>query len=66
MATVSKDRLRELLEDSMADVAMLMADSVGYQQRLLEIRQRVSAVWELADLGEVPEFEVQSKAVKVS
>ena len=66
MASVSKERLRELLEDAMSDVAMAMADSVSYQQRLMGVRQRCADVWSLADLGDVPEFELQPRAVKVS
>lgn len=66
MATVSKDRIREVLEDAMTDVALAMADSVSYQQRLMEVRQRVAAVWQMADLGEVPEFETRVSARRVS
>lgn len=66
MATVSKDRLREILEEAMEDVAMAMADSVSYQQRLLEIRAHCTEVWSLADLGDAPAFEMQARAVKVS
>lgn len=66
MATVSKDRMREVLEDAMTDVALAMADSVSYQQRLMEVRQRVAAVWQMADLGEVPEFETRVSARRVS
>ncbi len=62
----SKERLRELLEDAMADVAQAMSDSMTHQQRLLSVRQRCADVWELADLGDVPEYEAQVRAVKVS
>ena len=66
MAEVSKARMREVLEDAMADVAMAMTDSVSYQQRLLAVRQRCAEVWQMADLGDVPEYETQIRAVKVS
>lgn len=57
MATVSKERMREVLEEAMEDVAMLMADGMNYQQKLLELRQRCAEMWGMADLGEVPAFE---------
>lgn len=67
MAEISKLRLRAVLEDAMGDVAMLMSDSVTYQQRLLEIRARCAEVWNMAELGDdLPEYEVKPRAVKVS
>ena len=64
--TASKDRLREVLEEAMEDVAMLMADTTNYQARLMEVRQRCAEVWAMGGLGEVPEYEVQAKARRVS
>lgn len=57
---VSKERLREQLESSMEDVAMLMSDTVAFQERL---RSRRSG--RMADLGDVPEWEVRVKAQRV-
>lgn len=62
---VSKDRLRQQLEASMEDVAMLMSDTVSYQERLKDVRASIAEVWKMADLGDVPEWEVRVKAVKV-
>lgn len=62
---VSKERLREQLESSMEDVAMLMSDTVAFQERLKEVRSAVAEVWKMADLGDVPEWEVRVKAQRV-
>jgi hypothetical protein len=66
VAAISKDRLREQLEASMEDVAMLMSETVNFQERLREIRAATAEVWKMADLGDVPEWETQVRAVKVS
>lgn len=66
MAAISKDRLREQLEAAMEDVAMLLSDSVTYQERLKEVRSACAEVWKMADLGDVPEWETRVRAVKVS
>lgn len=63
---VSKDRLREILEAAMEDVAMAMSEGTRSQHRLLEVRQACATVWQMADLGDVPEYETQVRAVKVS
>ena len=62
---VSKERLREQLEASMEDVAMAMTDMRSTEERLREIRASIAEVWKMADLGDVPEWEVRVKAVKV-
>lgn len=66
MAQVSKERLREALEGAMEDVAMALGDSMTYQQRLLAVRQRCAEVWQMAELGDVPDFEAQVRVRKVS
>lgn len=66
MAAISKDRLREQLEASMEDVAMLMSDTVSFQDKLREVRASVAEVWKMADLGDVPEWETQIRARRVS
>lgn len=66
MAEVSKDRLRAQLEAAMEDVAMAMSDMRTIEDRLREVRAATAEVWKMADLGEVPEWEYQRKAVKVS
>lgn len=63
---VSKEALRAQLEGAMEDVALAMSESVSFQERLKEVRTAVAEVWKMADLGEVPEWEVRVKAVKVS
>jgi len=63
---VSKERLRTHLEAAMEDVAMLTADTVDFQQRLREIRQACAEVWQMAELGDVPEWEMQPQIVRVS
>jgi len=63
---VSKERLREQLEASMEDVAMLMSDTVSYQERLKDVRASIAEVWKMADLGDVPEWEIRVTAVKAS
>jgi hypothetical protein len=50
----------------MEDVAMAMTDSVSFQERLKEVRTAVAEVWKMADLGDVPEWEVRVKAQRVS
>ncbi len=67
MATVSKERMREVLEEAMGDVAMLMSDSLGYQDRLNQIRRSCADLWKMADLGDdLPEWETRVAARKVS
>ena len=56
---LSRTRLSQTLEDAMADIAMLMADNMNYQQKLMEVRQRCLEVWGMAELGEEPEFEME-------
>lgn len=63
---VSKEALRAQLEGAMEDVALAMSESVSFQERLKEVRTAVAEVWKMADLGDVPEWEVRVKAVKVS
>lgn len=63
MPDVSRGRYREVLEQAMEDVAMAMADSVAYQQRLLEIRNRCAELWRMADLGDVPDYELMPRVV---
>lgn len=63
---VSKERLREQLEAAMEDVAMAMSDMRTIEDRLREVRAAAAEVWKMADLGDVPEWEVRVKAVKVS
>lgn len=63
---VSKEALRAQLEGAMEDVALAMSESVSFQERLKEVRTAVAEVWKMVDLGEVPEWEVRVKAVKVS
>lgn len=66
MMAVSKERLREQLEAAMEDVAMAMSDMRSIEDRLREVRAATAEVWKMADLGDVPEWEVRVKAVKVS
>lgn len=62
---VSKERLREVLEEAMEDVAMLMSDNLQTTDRLREIRDRCAEVWKMADLGEVPEWEAEVRLRRV-
>lgn len=67
MATdVPKSRLREQLELAMEDVAMAMADSMSYQERLKTVRERCATVWKMADLGPVPEWELEVRPKRVA
>lgn len=66
MAEVTKEALRAQLEAAMEDVAMAMSDSISFQERLRSVRAATAEVWKMAELGEVPEWEMQVKAVKVS
>ena len=45
---------------------MAMSDMRTIEDRLREVRAATAEVWKMADLGEVPEWEYQRKAVKVS
>jgi hypothetical protein len=61
---VTKARLREQLEAAFADIADLQAQAVRMQNKSMAARQSVASVWELADLGEVPEYEIRTAAVR--
>ncbi len=65
-----KLRLREVLEEAMEDVAMLMAADAEHQtttaEALIKVRQKVATVWRMADLGDVPEWEVRATVARVS
>ncbi len=58
--------MAEVLEEAMEDVALAMNDMRTMEERLRDVRARVASVWKMADLGEVPEWELQVRAVKVS
>mgnify|MGYP006921387093 CR=1 FL=1 len=66
MAEVTKERLAEVLEEAMEDVAFAMNDMRSMEERLRDVRARVASVWKMADLGEVPEWELQVVTRKVS
>lgn len=66
MATVDRERLREVLEEAMEDVAMLMSDELSREARLKDVRSRIAKVWTMAELGDVPEWETQVRAKRVS
>lgn len=63
---VSKDRLRLRLQEAMEDVALLMAARANEGTQLLEVRQTFVEIWEMAGLGEVPEYEIRTSVVKAS
>lgn len=65
MAQVSKARLREQLEAAFADVADLQAQAMRMQNGAVAARNNIAQVWELADLGDVPEFEIRATVARV-
>lgn len=67
--TDPKDRLRQVLEQAMEDVALLMAADTEHRatqaEKLVEVRKSVATVWRMADLGDVPEWETRTTAQRV-
>lgn len=64
-----KSWLRSVLEQAMEDVAELyvgeVADTTAKQQKFLEVRNRCIEVWKRFDLGDPPEFEIETKVRRV-
>lgn len=64
-----KGWLRGVLEQAMEDVADLMAEEIAEttarQRKLIEVRQRCAEVWKRFDLGDVPEWEFETRVRRV-
>lgn len=65
MAEVTKERLQAQLEAANAEVAELYAVTLAMQNKLRVVRDTQDEIWKMADLGDVPEWEVRVRAVKV-
>lgn len=61
---LSRTKLTQTLEDALMDIAMLEGDNAKRGEQLRDLRAHFLAIWEMAELGDKPEFETEVK-VKV-